>query len=257
LNWAAELKPQVKRDDSLEKRMKILHWFAVAAGIAAICLASGAPTFADAAGSLDVANCSGGGMSLSATSITWLPAGTVAGTGCIATGAGTNLTYSGGTLGPGDIGNIQNVTSGGGAIDQFMTFQGTSLDFVLTTLGPGSANTNCAALTIGQSCSVFAGSPFVLTDVGLSTVISFAAGGTVTDGGLSDWAGAFSTQVNFTAAQIQTTILGDGTLTSTQSGQFSLQEITQSQPVPEPSSLLLLAFGLCSSVGLVRRKRLA
>jgi PEP-CTERM motif len=231
--------------------MKILKWFAVAAGAVAICLASGAPVFADAAGSLDVSNCSGGGMSLAATSITWLPAGTVAGTGCIATGAGTNLTYSGGTLGPGNTGNIQNVTAGGGPIDQFMAFQGTSLDFVLTSLGPGLANTNCAALTMGQSCSVFAGSPFVLTDLGPNTIISFTAGGTVTDGGISDWSGAFSTQVNFTAAQIQTTILGGGAVTSTQSGQFSLQS------VPEPSSLLLLAFGLCSSVGLIRRKRLA
>ena len=235
--------------------MKIFKWFAVVAGVAAICLASGVPAFADAAGSLDVANCSGGGMSLGATSITWLPAGTVSGTGCIATGAGTNLTYSGGTLGAGATGNIQNVTSGGGPIDQFMTFQGTSLDFVLTMLGPGSTNTNCATLTIGQSCSVFAGSPFVLTDLGLSTVISFAAGGTLTDGGLSDWSGAFSTQVNATALQIQSTILGGGTVTSTQSGQFSVQDVTQS--VPEPSSLLLLAFGLCSSAGIIRRKRLA
>jgi PEP-CTERM motif len=231
--------------------MKILKWFAAAATLAAICLASGAPVFADAAGSLDVANCSGGGVSLGATSITWLPSGTVAGTGCIATGAGTNLTYSGGTLGPGVIGNIANVTSGSVPIDQFMTFQGTSLDFVLTFLGPGSSNTDCSSLTVGQSCSVSAGSPFVLTDLGASTIIGFSAGGTITDGGTSDWSGAFSTQVNETALQIQNTILGGGTVTSTQSGQFSVQS------VPEPSSLLMLAFGLCSSAGLIRRKRSA
>lgn len=230
--------------------MKMLKWFAVVAGAVAICLASGAPVFADAVGSLNVANCSGGGVSLGATSITWLPSGTVAGTGCIATGAGTNLTYSGGLLGPGVTGNIQNVTVGLSPINQFMTFQGTTLDFVLTFLGPGSANTNCATLTVGQSCSISAGSPFVLTDLGSSTLVGFSAGGTVSDGGISDWSGAFSTQVNATALQIQNTILAGGSVTSTQSGQFSVQS------VPEPSSLLLLAFGLCSSVGLVRRKRL-
>jgi hypothetical protein len=231
--------------------MKILKWFAVAAGVVAICLASGAPVFADAAGSLNVANCSGGGVTLGATSITWLPSGTVLGTGCIATGAGTNLTYLGGLLGPGVTGNIQNVTSGV-PIDQFMTFPGTSLDFVLTFLGPGSSNTDCSSLTLGQSCSIAAGSPFVLTDLGSSTIVGFSAGGTVADGGgISNWSGAFSTQVNETALQIQSTILGGGTVTSTQSAQFSVQS------VPEPSSLLLLAFGLCSSAGLIRRKRLA
>lgn len=235
--------------------MKILKWFAVTAAVIAICLASGAPAFADAAGSLNVANCSGGGMTLDATSITWLPIGTVAGTGCIATGAGTNLTYSGGILGPAVTGNIQNVTSGGLPVDQFMTFQGTSLDFVLNFLGPGSGNTNCGVLLLGQSCSVIAGSPFLLTNLGSSTIISFSAGGTITDGGISNWSGAFSTQVNATAFQIQNTILSGGSVTSTQSGQFSVQDVTRS--VPEPSSLLLLAFGLCSSVGIIRRKRLA
>jgi len=233
--------------------MKILKWFAVAAGAVLICLVSGAPVFADATGSLNVANCSGGGVSLGATSITWLPSGTVAGTGCVATGTGTNLSYSGGLLGPGVTGNIQNVTAGTLPVDQFMTFQGTTLDFVLTFLGPGSANTNCASLSLGQSCSIAAGSPFVLTDLGASTIIGFSAGGTVTDGGISNWSGAFSTQVNLTALQIQTAILGGGTVTSTQSGQFSVQDVS----VPEPSSLLLLAFGLCSAAGITRRKRLA
>jgi hypothetical protein len=231
--------------------MRFLKLFAVAAAVVAICLVSGAPAFADAIGSLNVANCSGGGVSVSSTSITWLPSGTVAGTGCIATGAGTNVSYSGGLLGSGVTGNIANVTVGSSPINQFMTFQGTTLDFVLTFLGPGSSNTNCALLTVGQSCSVAGGSPFVLTDLGSSTIVGFSAGGTVTDGGTTSWAGLFSTQVNLTPLQIQNALLGGGSVTSTQSGQFSVQS------VPEPSSLLLLAFGLCSSVGLVRRKRLA
>jgi hypothetical protein len=236
--------------------MKILKWFAVAAGVVAICLASGAPVFADAAGSLSVANCAGGGVSLSETSITWLPSGTVAGTGCINTGLGTSLTYSGGSLGPGAIGNIQNLTSGSGPIDQFLTFQGTTLDFVLTSLGPGVSNTDCSSLLMGQSCSIAAGSPFILTDMGSFTSIGLSAGGTVTDGGTSDWSGLFTTQVNETALQIQTSILAGESVASTQSGQFSVQDGTLTT-APEPSSLLLLVFGLCSSAGLIRRKRLA
>jgi len=236
--------------------MKLLKWFAVAAGVVLICLVSGAPVFADATGSFNVANCAGGGVSLSETSITWQPSGTLAGTGCINTGTGTSLTYSGGLLGPGATGNIQNVTAGTLPIDQFMTFQGTTLDFVLTFLGPGSSNTNCSSLSFGQSCSIVAGSPFVLTDLGSTTIIGFSAGGTITDGGTSDWSGAFSTQTTGTALQIQNAILGGGTVTSTQSGQFSVQDVTLI-PAPEPSSLLLLAFGLCSSAGLIRRKRLA
>jgi hypothetical protein len=231
--------------------MKFLKCFAVAAAVVAICLVSSAPALADAIGSLNVANCSGGGVSVSSTSITWLPSGTVAGTGCIATGVGTNVSYSGGLLGPGVTGNIANVTVGSSPINQFMTFQGTTLDFVLTFLGPGSSNTNCALLTVGQSCSIAGGSPFVLTDLGSSTIVGFSAGGTVTDGGTTSWSGLFTTQVNMTPLQIQNALLGGGSVTSTQSGQFSVQS------VPEPSSLLLLAFGLCSSVGLVRRKRLA
>jgi hypothetical protein len=197
-----------------------------------------------------VANCSGGGLSFTATTITWLPLGTLPGTGCVNTGAGTNVTYSGGTLGPGDTGNIKNLTAGGGAVDQFMTFQGTSLDFVLTFIGPGSANTTCTALLLGESCSVSAGSPFLLTNLGSSTVVSLSAGGTVEDVGSSKWFGAFSTQVNMTAAQIQSAILSGGSVTSTQSGQFAVQGVS------EPASLLLLTVGLGSIAGVIRRKRL-
>ena len=212
--------------------MRNLRWLAIAAAVAAVCFVSSAPASADATGSLNVANCSGGGLTLSETTITWLPPGTVAGTGCINTGAGTNLTFSGGTLGPGATGNIKNLTAGGGVVDQFMTFQGTSLDFVLTTLGPGSANTNCAALSLGESCSIIAGSPLMLTDLGSSTIVSLSATGTVADVSSSNWFGAFSTQVNMTAAQIQSTILSGGSITSTQSGQFAVQAV----PNPHPCS---------------------
>ena len=213
------------------------------------CCALVKPASASVVGSLDVANCSGGGLNFSSIAITWLPAGTVAGTGCIDTGAGTSLTYSGGTLGPGVAGNIKNLPSGS---DQFMTFSGTTLDFVLTGLGPGSANTVCAGLSIGQSCSVAVGSPFILTSLGTSTVVSLSAFGTVEDGGVTgSWSGAFSTQLHLTPAAIQTTILTGGSVKSTYSGQF---DVTSPSSVPEPSTISMLAAGAGLFIALKRRK---
>ena len=199
------------------------------------------PASANVIGSLDVANCAGGGVSFSELSISWLPTGSQAGTGCIDTGAGTNLTYSGGTLGTGVVGDIMNLTAGGGSVDQFMTFQGTTLDFVLTGLGPGSANTNCAGLTIGQSCSASAGSPFVLTNLGAITLVSFTANGTIDDGGVTGlWSGGFTTQALATTAAIQSTLLAGGTVSSTYSGQF---DVTSSPSVTEPSTISMLVAG--------------
>ena len=199
------------------------------------------PASANVIGSLDVANCAAGGVSFSALSISWLPTGSQAGTGCIDTGAGTNLTYSGGTLGPGVVGDIMNLVAGGGAIDHFMTFQGTTLDFVLTGLGPGSLNTNCAGLGIGQSCSASAGSPFVLTNLGAITLVSLTANGTIDDGGVTGlWSGGFTTQALATTAAIQAVLQAGGSVSSTDSGQF---DVTSSPSVPEPSTISLLMAG--------------
>jgi hypothetical protein len=58
---------------------------------------------AGAFGGGSIANCGGGGVIVDATHITWTPNGTVAGTGCMTTGIGTSITYTGGgggTLGP-------------------------------------------------------------------------------------------------------------------------------------------------------------
>jgi hypothetical protein len=204
---------------------------------------------ATAFGPLNIANCSGGGVTFTATTITWSPAGTVAGTGCVDTGLGTNVTYSGGTLLAGDAGNIKNLTSGGGAVDQFMTYQGTTLDFVLIALGPGVANTVCTGLFVGGTCSVFAGSPFVLTNLGGgSTSVGLHASGTVTDGGVtSSWFGAFSTQLNLTPDQIQTAINAGGSVSTTHSAQFTVASATV---IPEPGTTLLFLLGGGALIGL-------
>ena len=73
-----------------------------------------------------------------------------------------------------------------------------NLVYSLNSVGPGSSNTNCAtAATVGSSCSVFAGSPLVLTRSATGTTITLAVSGKASDtgsGGLpagSDYQGAF------------------------------------------------------------------
>src|ERR1035437_9567536 len=163
---------------------------------------------AGAVGSFNESSCSGGGVTVGGTTIVWSPVGTVGGTGCINTGLGTLLTYSGGTLGAGVTGNIMNLTAGGGAVDQFMTFTGTTLDFVLTSLGPGSPNLVCAGLAVGASCSAVPLSPFILTNTGGgNTGVSLTAVGTIVDGGVpSTWFGSFTTQLTQSPDAVQSTI---------------------------------------------------
>jgi hypothetical protein len=175
------------------------------------------------------------------TTITWLPA-TLGGTaGCIDTGAGTALTYSGGTLGAGVIGNIMNLTPGG-IVNDFMTFTGTTLDFVLDGFAaPATTNgTNCASTVSGQTCVAVAGSPFLLTNLGSGdTAVSLTAYGTILDGGTTSyWSGSFTTQLTTTPGTVETVILAGGSVTSTQSAQFLVST------VPEPASLGLIGAGL-------------
>lgn len=226
----------------------------MALGALALC-SLGPKAMATAVGTINEANCGGGGVTVGATTITWSPTGTVAGTGCIETGLGTSVTYSGGTLGTGVVGNIMNLTAGSLPQDGFMTFEGTTLDFVLNALQVPSAPTNgtsCATLTAGQSCIVFAGSPFLLQDdTNGDTTVSLQAIGTIVDDGVtSNWQGAFTTQLTQTPGSIQTTILDDGSISSTQSAQFTVSSI------PEPASVGMIGVGLLA-LGMIARKRKA
>ena len=234
----------------------VLH-LTLASFVGGICLIGTAA--ASPVGTLNIANCPGGGVTVTATSITWSPAGTTTGTGCVATGLGTNVAFSGGTLVAGTIGNIKDLVAGPPmSVDQFMVFPAMGpidLDFVLNGFGAGSSNTNCAGATsVGSSCSVVAGSPFVLTYLGLiagkpTTTISLSAFGDVIDtSGSSGWSGGFSTQINLTPGAIQSAFATAGSIQSTQSAQFILTA------VPEPITVLLIGAGLVL-LALVRRPR--
>lgn len=235
--------------------------------IAGMALCLGGTAMATPMGNLNIANCTGGGVTVSSTAITFTPAGTVSGTGCIATGIGTpttNVTYTGGgPLGVGVLGNIKNLTAGPPVlVDLFMTFAGNpNLDFQLTGLGPGVGNTVCTGLSIGQSCSVFAGSPFILTAVSGGTSVTLTAFGLVLDTtGTAGWSGGFTTQITGqTPDQIDVTICGaegttaltceGGSIASTHSAQFTLTTI------PEPASLSMLLLGGFALLGIKRIRK--
>jgi hypothetical protein len=207
---------------------------------------------ATAIGTLDLGQCGGGGVTVTATTITWAPP-TLGGTaGCTETGLGTNVTYSGGTLGAGVTGNILNLAAGGGAVDDFITFG--TLDFVLTAVGPGVSDISCGTIASGQTCSVFAGSPFILTNNGNgSTGISLPVVGTVTDGGVTtSWFGSFSTQVPQTPGAIQNTELTPGgSISSTYAGDFTVSSID----TPEPSTAAMFLVGALVLLGVGWRRR--
>jgi len=233
---------QMGTEETISMKSKLYAPFAFASLV--LCFAITNPVMAAPIGNLNIANCSGGGVTVTINTIVWAPPGVASNTGCIDTGLGTNITYSGGTLGPGVQGDIQDLVFAPGSVDNFMTFPApgpTLLDFVLTTVGPGSTTTDCHSLAVGDTCSVFAGSPFILTNLGTNlTGVGFAVGGTVSDAnGTAAWSGAFTVQLTQDAGAIQDEILAPGgSITTTQSGSFVVSA------VPEPATISIMGSGL-------------
>ena len=204
---------------------------------------------ANVIGTITVNACSGGGVTVTATTITWSPNGTVANTGCVDTGTPTNLTWSsGGSLGLAVAGNIMDLTSGGGSVNNFMTFPASSptLDFVLSSIGPGSSNIGSAACAAansnGLSCSVVTGSPFVLTYDSGNTIISLSANGSIVDPNTPSqttyWSGAFSvTDAGQTPSQVYATFISSGNLSTGNQGQFTVSAS------PEPGTIAMMLIG--------------
>src|ERR1035437_946290 len=221
-------------------------------GLALLALAT-LPQSASASvvGHLVVGTCAAGDVAVTATTINWSPdiSGFVS---CLLVSGGTNVTSVGdGNLvappaftGTATINDLAIPPSGGET--GFMSFVGGSpavnMHFDLTGLGPGSGVACTSTMINGDSCSAFAGSPFLLTKNNLGTSVSLSANGTIADtvGPLSFWSGAFTTQVNNqTPLQIQTTInTAGGTIRSSFSGEFDVTA------VPEPVSLSLIGGGL-------------
>jgi hypothetical protein len=153
--------------------------------------------------------------------------------------------------------------------NNFLTFAGNgtthaTIDYTLTQVLAGSSNTNCAGLAQFESCSVFVGSPIVLTLEGTGTTATLNLAGTVTDGvgPIANWAGKFSaTFPNQTPEQLLLALCPSGTcgpadfsrgttLTTSNSGTFA------SSTVPEPSyTTILIGGGLISLASLIRKRK--
>src|SRR5437867_68706 len=135
-------------------------------------LAMAAPASADVIGLLRTDSGSGI-VTVTLTSVDWVPNTFIVGNPIP---PGPALTSSVGSPAVGSTGNILDFS----AITplpllNFMTFPALpGLAFDLAAIGPGSANTNCSGLAVGQSCSPYVGSPFVLTNLGTSTGVSLA-----------------------------------------------------------------------------------
>jgi len=248
---------------------------AASAGLALFSLvtaASAAPS-----GHLDIANCGGGGVTVSATLIDFTqPVG--GGNGCIITGSLTavNYTSAGGAsvLGPNVLGTILDLPFAPGPVIDFMRFSTNpipvggsvpapatpgqalfDLHFDLTSLGPGVTNgTPCSAVfdPNAPACSAFVGSPFILAPTATGTSVTLSTFGVVRDAsGTSNFIGAFTSQIaGQTPASIQATIAGGGSITSTNSGDFTLTV------VPEPSTVsMAMLGGLFVAFFAARRKK--
>src|SRR5205823_6314394 len=158
-----------------------------------------------------------------------LPAGctTTLGRGCnsdVATS--TNLSFIGGPLATGEgilVNNNDLTLTAPSASDanQFLTFAShPNLVFSISwPPGPGSANTNCAtANSNGLSCSVFAGSPIVLTYLNGHTSASLGVNGKASDTGVAGLAGGSNYTGGF--SQTFTDLLPNGTAPTPQNIQL-------------------------------------
>lgn len=221
-----------------------------------------------------------GGVEVSLTEIDWiLPDG--GGYGDFLVAIGSTLTSAAGTPAVGSTGRFLDLNVANPLpISGFVTFNTVAgLTFDLLTLGPGSPNTNCAAVVVvGQSCSVFVGSPFSLTLTSEGVSVSLGLSGIAKDGTAPDssWIGTLSTNIialstvpsgnNVTPLDIQNffgcTAASVGPfgctnqaaiISSTHGGEF----VASAVPEPATTALMLIAgllIGGAKLSGRLRRK---
>lgn len=192
---------------------------------------------ADVIGSLQL---NGGSVTVFSDHLVW--------SGSAVVGVSDSLTYDSGTaLAIGSNVTLQNLPPVSLPLNDFMTFAASpTLFFNLTAILPGSANTNCGA----PPCSVFAGSPIVLTAGSGGTIVDLGLAGTAVDstGHISNWIGEFSETITslqgssgvITPLEIASFFLANpstASITSTYSGTFF------ATIVPEPSSWMMFLLG--------------
>jgi hypothetical protein len=224
-------------------------------GLAVLALATLPPSAsASTIGHLTFANCGGGGVVVTISTIDFeLPP--LGGNGCIMTGLGTTVTFTGGTgvITTNEAGTVNDLgfpppLSGNTG---FISFPGVTFD--LLAIGAGVANTACTNTfdPAAPACSVFAGSPFVLTSGRSSTTIAFYVSGVTNDASSvhNPWTGTFSTQLDsITPFDVQNAINTRGSFTATYSFDGNVV------PLPEPVSMGLIGGGLIGLALLRRRK---
>jgi hypothetical protein len=196
--------------------------------------------------------------------------------------SGTNIRFAGcptGTLGtagcldfapfaPDEAIQVANLTSSTVLpVANFMTFAGNglthvSLSYSLVALGPGSSNTNCQTLGIGDSCSVFAGAPLVLTRTASGTQANLSIAGFANDGtGAVPYMGQFQSPISgMTPGQIQLFFCPSGTCTAADFASGRSETSSQSgdfiaSTVPEPQTTALVLGGLLVLLGRVGMRR--
>ena len=119
---------------------------------------------------------------------------------------GTNLSFLGGPLLVTEGIDISSpLTASSIPVTDFLTFAAhVNLVFSLTSIGPGSSNTNCAtAVNVGDSCSVFPGSPIILTRTSTGTSASFTVSGKASDTGNAGLASGSSYNGSFSQPLVQ------------------------------------------------------
>jgi hypothetical protein len=218
----------------------------------------------------------GGGFSSPFSASIKVPSGTFAGTLNVGLSS-TSLTAStigfssSNVIGPASTGafsalsgtnaTLKNLT-GVLPVPGFLSVAGLpQVSFQLTSLGPGVANTTCAGLAIGGSCSVFAGSPFILTLTPQGTELSLAGAGTALDSLTSlqtTFEAIFATEfTGETPSELQGLLFQPGT---TLDGPLSVEFLAGpfSTATPLPTALPLFATGI-GALGLLgwRKKRKA
>lgn len=164
------------------------------------------------------------------------PSGVLGTAGCLDSGAFTPAEAV-------EFANNNPIVAGAGfgPNNPFIQFAGNGIShatllYTILAFGAGSANTNCAAANApGLSCSVFAGSPIILTDTATGTNVSITMNGTATDGaGASSWIGQFSTPITgMSPSDIQLFFCpGDNGFAP---GQCSPQDFSSGNSITKPS----------------------